>query len=130
MQKQTSNANSTIPYQVHLSELQAILQNARKHFSFLSLKSDELNVTEKIESLMTYRIPYYVGPLNTASKFSWVVKYDGQEKTKITPLNFYKVIDKDASEEAFIQRMTSKCTYLPTEDVLPASSFYTVNLHF
>lgn len=123
MQKQTSNANSTIPYQVHLSELQAILQNARKHFSFLSLKSDELNVTEKIESLMTYRIPYYVGPLNTASKFSWVVKYDGQEKTKITPWNFDKVIDKDASEEAFIQRMTSKCTYLPTEDVLPASSF-------
>lgn len=32
------------------------------------------------------------------------------------------MVDSDACEEAFIRRMTNKCTYLPNEDVIPKSS--------
>jgi CRISPR-associated endonuclease Csn1 len=44
------------------------------------------------------------------------------QNVKITPWNFDKVVDLDASEGAFITKMTNKCTYIPTEDVLPANS--------
>ena len=68
---------------------------------------------------MEFRIPYFVGPLNTHSKFAWLKrKADG----KIYPWNFEQKVDLDASEQAFIKRMTNKCTYLPGEDVLPKHS--------
>ena len=120
--KQVSNANGVIPYQVHLQELKAILSNAEKYFPFLQKEENGLSVSEKIVSLMTFRIPYYVGPLHSESQFAWSVRQKGYEKVSITPWNFDKAIDTDASEEAFIRRITNKCTYLPSEDVLPASS--------
>lgn len=120
--KQVSDSNGVIPYQVHLQELKAILINAEKYFSFLNEEQDGLTVSEKIISLMTFRIPYYVGPLHTASKYAWSVRRKGFEKVSITPWNFDKAIDTDASEENFIRRTTNKCTYLEGEDVLPANS--------
>ncbi len=120
--KQVSNANGVIPYQVHLQELKAILHNAEKYFPFLAKEQDGLTVSEKIISLITFRIPYYVGPLNTGSKFAWSIRHKGYENVSITPWNFDKAIDADASEEEFIRRMTNKCTYLIGQDVLPASS--------
>ena len=120
--KQVSNANGVIPYQVHLQELKAILLNAENYFPFLANEQDGLTISEKIISLMTFRIPYYVGPLHTGSKFAWSVRRNGYEKVSITPWNFDKAIDADASEEEFIRRMTNKCTYLIGQDVLPASS--------
>lgn len=80
MPKQTSKDNSTIPYQIHLTELKKILNNASKYLDFLNEKDDAgLSVKEKIESIMTFRIPYYIGPLNDAHKdkengFAWIVK--------------------------------------------------------
>jgi CRISPR-associated endonuclease Csn1 len=126
--KQITNGNGIIPYQVNLSELKAILANAEKYFPFLKNESDGLTVSEKIISLMTFRIPYYVGPLyvnsdETKRKVPWAVRKEGTERVSVTPWNFDKVIDKDLSEEKFIQNMTCKCTYIPTEDVLPAASF-------
>ncbi len=127
LKKQISGENCVIPYQVHLKELHAILENAKKHFSFLTEVSDGMTVVEKIEKLMTFRVPYYVGPLSTIKNKSndnhWIVKKQGEEKTPITPWNFDEIVDKDESEKAFIAKMTNKCTYLVGEDVLPASSF-------
>ena len=120
--KQVSNANGVIPYQVHLQELRAILANAAKYFPFLQQGQPGAAVADKIVALMTFRIPYYVGPLHTQSPFAWAVRREGYEHTSITPWNFAQAIDADASEEQFIRRMTSKCTYLAGQDVLPASS--------
>ena len=47
---------------------------------------------------------------------------DSRKAGKITPWNYKDMVDEDASENAFIRRMTNKCTYLPTEDVLPKDS--------
>lgn len=60
-----------------------------------------------------------MGPLNNHSKFSWIVK---KSQEKIVPWNFESVVDTEKSAEAFIKRMTSKCTYLSGEDVLPKNS--------
>ena len=53
-----------------------------------------------------------------------MIKKEGVISTqKITPWNFDDVVDRDASEKKFIERMTNFCTYLTGEKVLPASSF-------
>ncbi|MGD9901061.1 MAG: type II CRISPR RNA-guided endonuclease Cas9 [Spirochaetales bacterium] len=123
--KQVSKENSTIPYQLHQMELEKILDNASKHYEFLNTKSDGYTTSEKIVSILKFRVPYYVGPLkddyNNKQKegFSWVVRNSHE---KVTPWNFDKVIDKDKSENEFIKRMTNKCTYLIGEDVLPKNS--------
>ena len=71
--------------------------------------------------IFKFKVPYYVGPLNCNSQFAWIQrKADG----KIFPWNFEDKVDFDASEQAFIQRMTNQCTYLPEESVLPKQSLY------
>lgn len=121
--KQVSTDNGVLPYQLHLAELKAILANAEKYFAFLNESDGEHTVSQKIISLLTFRIPYYVGPLNSQnSRFAWAVRNPGYDRVPVTPWNFDKVIDKDASEEKFIKNMTRKCSYLIGQDVLPASS--------
>ncbi len=120
--KQVSNSNGVIPYQVHLAELQQILSVSMEKYPFLKKVEEGTTVADKMQSLMTFRIPYYVGPLHTASPFAWAKRNQGYENVSITPWNFDKAIDKDVSEEGFIRRMTNKCTYLVGEDVLPEAS--------
>lgn len=121
--KQATNENSVIPYQLHLHELQRILANASKYLQFLNEEDDAgYSTAFKIEKLLTFRIPYYVGPLNPAHKEkgnAWVVTKNNET---IRPWNFFDVVDRDKSQEAFIRRMTNKCTYLLGADVLPKQS--------
>lgn len=117
MPKQLTKDNGVIPYQVHLYELNQIINNMREKISVI--KENE----EKIRKIFTFRIPYYVGPLNGVKKgnekSNWVIR---KEESKIYPWNFDDVIDLEASAEQFIRRMTNKCTYLIHEDVLPKNS--------
>ncbi len=127
--KQREKSNAVVPYQVHLYELEKILNKAEKYLPFLLEKDqDDLTNREKIIAMMTFRIPYYVGPLNDFHKDggdkksggnAWIVR---KLKGTIYPWNFEKMVDIDRSAEAFIRRMTNKCTYLIDEDVLPKES--------
>ncbi|MED9946948.1 MAG: type II CRISPR RNA-guided endonuclease Cas9 [Peptacetobacter hiranonis] len=123
MPKQIDKRNGVLPYQLHQEELRKIIANAEKYYNFLNEKDSNGYVTkEKIEKLLTFRIPYYVGPLNDKHKesgFCWIEKKSDE---KIYPWNFDDVVDKDKSAENFIMRMTNKCTYLVGEDVLPNQS--------
>ena len=119
MPKQKTTDNRVLPHQLYEYELKKILENNEKHFSFLN-KTDEdgLTVKDKIISIFLYRIPYFVGPLNEHSPNAWIVRKAG----KIYPWNFEKIVDLDASEQQFIQKLTNYCTYLPGEPVLPKDS--------
>lgn len=111
--------NGVIPMQVNEKEVKMILNNASKYLPFLSEKDcDGISVSDKILKIFQFRIPYYVGPLNTHSDKSWLIR----EKEKIYPWNFDKVVDVEKSAEAFITNLTSKCTYLFDRDVIPKNS--------
>ena len=114
--------NSVLPYQVHKAEMDEILKAASADYPFLTEKdSDGLTVIDKLDAIIKFRIPYYVGPVgrNDKAVSGWAVrKKDG----KILPWNWNDIIDEDASAEGFIRAMTNKCTYLPGEDVLPKNS--------
>lgn len=115
LKKLRTKENIGIPYQLHKLEMEKILEKQSKYHPILKENKD------KIISILTFRIPYYVGPLVTEekSKFAWLEK---RKNEKIYPWNYKEVIDLDKTAEKFIKRMTNKCTYLPQEDVLPKES--------
>lgn len=127
MPKQRVGSNGVIPHQLHLLELEGILENAKKYLPFLSEKDDtELTNADKIIEMFKFRIPYYVGPLNPYHKeeneghgTAWVIR---KKEGKVFPWNFEDMIDVSASAEKFITRMTNQCSYLLSEDVLPKNS--------
>lgn len=117
--------NGSIPYQLHLEEMQAIIDSQGRYYPFLAEEKD------KICSLVSFRIPYYVGPLTTMNaardgkenlRFAWSSRRDGKEDARIYPWNWEEVIDKNKSAQDFIERMTGTCTYLQGEPVLPKCS--------
>ena len=125
--KQVAKSNGVIPYQLHLEELRAILVNLQRDYPDFTAKDEEgWSPAEKIEKLLTFRIPYYVGPLNDAHAEEdyekgncWIVK---KKDVPVLPWNFDEIVDKDESAERFIRRMTNKCTYLIGEDVIAKDS--------
>ncbi len=120
--KQVTGDNRVVPYQVYWVELRRILENASGYLSFLSERDEDGYVTkDKILSIMEFRVPYYVGPLNSDSKRHWFVRREGKTG-RILPWDFEQMVDLDLSEQAFIDKMTNTCTYLPDADVLPKCS--------
>ena len=119
MPKIKSSDNGVIPYQLKLMELNKILENQSKHHEFLNASDECGSVCDKIASIMEFRIPYYVGPLNPESKYAWIKK---QKDSKIMPWNFKDVVDLDSSREEFIDSLIGRCTYLKDEKVLPKAS--------
>lgn len=117
--KQVTGGNCVIPYQLYYIELKKILENAQKYLPFLE-ESDQYGTTaKKILSIMTFRVPYYVGPLvRNNSSHAWIERKAG----KIYPWNFEEMVDLDKSEDMFIRKMTATCTYAAGEDVLPKNS--------
>lgn len=130
LSKLRTKDNGVIPYQIHKYELVEILEKASNYYKFLNEEDNDENSTiksvkDKIISLISYRIPYYVGRLNAykgdyANRPVWAErKLSG---VKITPWTIDNVIDYDKSAENFIGRMLSKCNYLMDETVLPKNS--------
>lgn len=120
----TEAENSRYPYQLNKDELIKIIENQGKYYPFLL---EKVSNTYKIVKLLEFRIPYYVGPLNTTTNLkniknsnAWLVKK--VDNIKITPYNFDEIVDKSATAEQFIKRMISHCTYLLNEYALPNNS--------
>lgn len=117
--KQKNTDNRVIPQQLYFYELEEILRHAKAYLPMLAeADADGITNADKIRSIFRFKIPYYVGPLNKQSPQAWLERKAG----KIFPWNFEQMVDLDKSEQAFINRMTNKCTYLPGEDVLPYCS--------
>ncbi|QLL97661.1 type II CRISPR RNA-guided endonuclease Cas9 [Streptococcus oralis] len=114
LRKQRTFDNGSIPHQIHLQEMNAILRRQGEHYPFLK------DNKEKIEKILTFRIPYYVGPLARGNRdFAWLTRNSGQA---IRPWNFEEIVDKASSAEDFINKMTNYDLYLPEEKVLPKHS--------
>lgn len=113
---QRINLNGQIPNQIQAEELAKILDAQGKYYP--TLRENR----EKILSICTFRLPYYVGPLyqDKNSPFQkWIVRDMTQPAY---PWNFFDVVNQTATAEGFIANLRNKCTYLPIEDVLPLHS--------
>lgn len=113
LSRQRIRDNGAIPHQIHQYELEKIIDNQAQYYPFLAQNRD------KIISIFTFKLSYYIGPLKTGGDFAWSVK---KKDGVIYPWNFDEMIDDEASAEKFIDRMRNNCTYLPDEEVLPKNS--------
>lgn len=115
------NLENGYPNGLYVKEARAIL---RKQQEFYPEISDDF--IEVCESIISARIPYYIGPLNNDAKNAWVSKngkikysyaYSMKQTDKPLPVDEYDSIEK------WKKRMISHCTYLPEEYALPKGSF-------
>ncbi|MEG1008958.1 MAG: CRISPR-associated endonuclease Cas9 REC1/REC2 domain-containing protein, partial [Clostridia bacterium] len=121
--KTNDKENGIYPYQLNKDELTKIIEKQGEFYPFLL---EKINGEYKINKLLEFRIPYYVGPLNTSTKNkdlknpnAWIIRKNNEI---ITPYNFDDVVDLEASAEEFITRMISHCTYLPNELAIASNS--------
>ena len=122
MPKQVGKDNAVLPYQCHLMELQAILAHLSQYprYAFLTQVDEHgISVADKIQSLLRFRMPYYVGPVNNRSGRYWIVR---RKDGKIYPWNLEEMVDLGATEQRFTERMTNDCPYIPGAKVLPKNS--------
>lgn len=94
LRKQRTFDNGSIPYQIHLQEMRAILDKQAKFYPFLAKNK------ERIEKILTFRIPYYVGPLARGnSDFAWSIR---KRNEKITPWNFWTLLTKNLRQRLLL----------------------------
>ena len=95
------------------------------------MKTPTLGNPQNTIEVLTSRIPYYVGPLDSTdhgkagengTRFAWVKRLAGHEDAFVSPWNYEDHIDIDTTAELFIRRMTGECSYLDGEDVLAKNS--------
>ena len=125
---QRDSDNGVIPYQLHQNELKRILEKQGKYYPFL-LDTFEKNGKQvnKIEGLLTFRVPYFVGPLvqrddmqpSDNGENHWMKR---KQSGVITPWNFDEMVDKDESGRRFIERLVDTDSYLLGEPTLPKNS--------
>ncbi len=124
LRKQNNKSNGVLPYQLNQSELVAIIEKQSKYLPILAKKAKGYPNPEKEEyelvSLLRFRIPYYVGPLGGEGKNHWAVFKE--EKAKVTPWNFFDIVDDRESQRKFIENLKNGCAYLLGETTLPKFS--------
>lgn len=125
---QRDSGNGVIPYQLHLNELKKIIQKQGRYYPFLleTYIKDGKEVN-KLEGLLAFRVPYYVGPLVSRDDMQssdnrenhWMIR---RKKGVITPWNFDEMVDKDKSGHEFIKSLVGTDSYLLGETTLPKNS--------
>lgn len=110
------NIQNNYPNGLYVKEVVAILKKQSEYYPEIT---DEF--IKVCKSIVSARIPYFIGPLNEDAKNAWVTK-----KGKIKYSYEYSkndAIDVNKSIVEWKNRMISHCTYLPEEPALPVGSF-------
>ncbi len=113
----TAKDNGLIPNQVHRKELEKILENAATYLPFLNEEDEYGTIKDKVLKIFDFKVPYYVGPLNTNSKTGWIKRKD----QKIYPWNFNDIVDVDVCASKFMENLIGRCEHTG-EPVLPKDS--------
>lgn len=112
------NMENKYPNGLYVKEASDILHKQQQFYP--NLITD--NFIEACISTIKARIPYYIGPLSSQAKNSWINRKDGTFK-----YGYEYCKDALVNEEESIQNwklnMISHCTYLPEEYALPKGSF-------
>lgn len=120
MQMPTNKTSGALPHQLHKKELEIITSNLERFYPELA------GTKETIMRIFLSRVPYYYGPLkhnpDATKDRSNVVRLEGHENDSISILNYENIVDARKTKEAFICKMTKKCSKLTFERVLPEQS--------
>ena len=112
------NLENSYPNGLYRKECSAILRKQQEYYP--EITNDFIEVCG---SIISARIPYFIGPLNENGKNAWVKK-DGKIKYSYEyAMDHGEPVDQLESIRRWKERMISRCTYLPDEYALPKGSF-------
>lgn len=109
------NVENKFPNGLYIKEANDILKCQQKYDERIT---DDF--IAKCLSILSARIPFYVGPLSENAKNAWLVK---KGNFKYSYEMSKDVIDLPKTVKNWKDRMRSHCTYLPDEFALPKASF-------
>ena len=125
--KQRGYAKGTIPQQIHHNELALILRKLCQDYPSFAIENPNESPSyntkaKKIEAIHSFRIPYYCGPMASATdnnnKFAW-----GEAINQVVyPWNYTELVDLGQRASRFIERMKNECTYVVGASTLPKCS--------
>ena len=111
------NLENGYPNGLYVKEVKEILHTQQKYYPEIT---DEF--IEVCESIISARIPYYIGPLNENAKNGWVVKNNNFKYSYDYSVKHLNAVDVQESIKKWKERMISHCTYCPDEFALPKGS--------
>ena len=112
------NLENSFPNGMYIKEARAIL---KKQQEFNPKITDEF--IEVCESIISARIPYYIGPLNERGTNAWVSKNGKIKYSYDYSMKHNTPVNEAESIRSWKERMISRCTYLPEFYALPKGSF-------
>lgn len=130
--------NAAIPYQLHVEVVNRIIDNQGRFYPWL------IDAREHILKVLTSRIPYYVGPLDSTdhgkagengTRFAWVKRLAGHEDAFVSPWNYEDrelgmFDEKEINERIYLYfHQAGKCLYTgkPIDITRIASNDYYVD---
>ena len=114
------NLANSFPNGLYVKETGDILRKQQEYYPEITDRFIEV-----CTSIISARIPYYIGPLDEKGKNAWLVKnqnfkYSYEDTMKQSG---NKAVDEHESIKKWKLNMISKCTYLHDKPALPKGSF-------
>lgn len=115
------NLDNAFPNGLYVKEAKAILYKQQEEYGKDVISNEFIEV---VASIISARIPFYIGPLSKDAKNAWITdkKHPFKYSYQYTQ-DRYQAIDIKPTIKAWKERMISHCTYLPDEPALPKGSF-------
>ena len=125
--KQRGYAKGTIPQQIHHNELKLILKKLVEDYPSFAIEnpnesSDYNTKVKKIESIHSFRIPYYCGPMKSINQPNNEFSWQDHINHIVYPWNYTELVDLGEQANRFIERMKNDCTYIVDAKTLPKNS--------
>lgn len=112
------NLDNSYPNGLYVKEAVDILKCQRKFYP-----SIDDSFIEICSSIISARIPYYIGPLSEKGKNAWLKKYGTFKYSYDYSIKNFNSVDVYESIREWKKRMVSHCTYLPQYEAMPKGSF-------
>lgn len=113
------NLNNSYPNGLYVKEVSAILNNQKQFYP--EITNDFIEICS---SIVSAKIPYYIGPLGKNAKNRWTDKKGKVKYSYDYTIKHFgnDVINQFDSIRNWKENMVSHCTYLPDEVALPKGS--------
>ncbi len=115
--KVVKNIKNVYPNGLYVKEVIAILEKQKEYNSKITEEFIEV-----CAMITRARIPYYIGPLSSGAKNSWISRKDGNFKYSYE-YSAKQLVNEHETVKRWKEAMISRCTYLPEEYALPKASF-------
>ncbi len=112
------NLDNNYPNGLYVKEASAILHEQQKYYPEITD-----SFIEVVCSIISARIPYYIGPLAEDAKNAWLIKENNFKYSYQYSIQNLHSVNEFESIKEWKKRMISHCTYLPEEEALPKGSF-------